>query len=980
MGKQGVKLSLVPVLFLGAMLLFIFPALVHLSGGQKASVANAQQLCSSISEPANIPSPGLINFDDLPNAAVIADHYRPTFGVAFEDSPVTQAIIYGNEPDEAYSKPNVAVNNAVPPATSEGIPMVIDFDEPKTHVGFYVGNGETAQISALMTAYDASGALICQTRLPIVPEPHTAFMGLYDPDGRIVRVTLDYGKTLLSESIDDLYFAPRRGIPPTRTPLPTWTPAPTNTPLPGPTATPTPLVPVFAYKPQYLSLLPISFKPDLSIHGIEITQGIQCFDVSKGLASCPDNSLPVVNKKDSTARIYLKYSSLLGSSMNNVPVRLFIRANGVWYQGSASGKATTAINQLANDNANIYFNVNFNNTVTVDFYAIVDPDNLISETNEGNNRFPTSGYVTLTFRTRDNLKIVGQRLRYHPSGYSGSQYAGGWAVNGGAADWFEQMLPIRNNGVNYVVKSGYLDWTGTLSTGDGQHNLIKNLNAQWILENVFAFWFSGAFTGADHVYGWAPNDGYSGGHADMPVYPHAGGLGVVGIGTDRPGTSADDPGGGALIFGHELVHDYDILHTNTADSCGSNDNNSNFPYTSSSIQEVGFNPYTGKIYDPSQTHDLMSYCPAGGSRLGWIAPFTWSQMFNKLALNRYSTQEGGVSQPYVMQKTAAGESLVINATVYNPELSPEIPGMLGMLYRTEASVSYALPEGDYAVELRNADGKALASHPFVVDFQSEYDPDPAAHAGTPHGPEDAPPFPPEDTSKVDVSFVVPWIDGTASVALVHQGELLDERTVSNNPPQVFITSPGGAETWNQGETHAIAWQGLDLDGDSLVYTLLYSNNGGADWILLAGDLISPTYSVEVNSMAGGSDVRFRVVATDGVNTALDETDQAISIPNQAPVAAILSPQNKSVILPGGLVVLQGTGIDMEDGTLGEERLVWSSDRQGELGIGPSVPLNSLEPGKHIITLTVTDSYGIPAQASVEIEIAYPLFVPLVERQ
>jgi hypothetical protein len=123
-----------------------------------------------------------------------------------------------------------------------------------------------------------------------------------------------------------------------------------------------------------------------------------------------------------------------------------------------------------------------------------------------------------------------------------------------------------------------------------------------------------------------------------------------------------------------------------------------------------------------------------------------------------------------------------------------------------------------------------------------------------------------------------------------------------------------------------------------------------------------------------------VAATDGVNTAVDETDQAITIPNQAPTATILSPINGSVTVPGGLVVLQGSGTDMEDGTLADERLVWSSDRQGELGIGPSVPLNTLEAGKHVLTLTVTDSYGIPAQASVEIEIAYPLFVPLVEQQ
>ena len=228
--------------------------------------------------------------------------------------------------------------------------------------------------------------------------------------------------------------------------------------------------------------------------------------------------------------------------------------------------------------------------------------------------------------------VVGQRVRYHPSGYGGNQYAGGWAVNGGGADWWEQVLPIRNNGINYVLANGYLDWTQSLGSGDGQHALITNLNTRWLLDNVFAWFFGGgAYTGARHVYGWAPSQGYSGGHADMPIYPHAGGRGVVGIGSDAPGTNTDNPGSGALIFGHELTHDYDVLHTNTADACGSNDNNSTFPYSSSSIQEFGFNPITGKVYNPANTHDLMSYCPSGGSKQGWVSPFTWSRMFNNIA-------------------------------------------------------------------------------------------------------------------------------------------------------------------------------------------------------------------------------------------------------------------------------------------------------------------------------------------------------------
>ena len=479
-------------------------------------------------------------------------------------------------------------------------------------------------------------------------------------------------------------------------------------------------------------------------------------------------------------------------------------------------------------------------------------------------------------------------MHYHPSELSGSQYAGGWAVNGGAADWFEQLLPLRNNGINYVLASGYKNWTTSLGSGAGQHDLIKSLNAQWILENVFSFLFSGSLTGADHVYGWAPNDGYSGGHADMPVYPHAGGYGVVGIGTDRPGTNTDNPGGGALIFGHELIHDYDVLHTNTANSCGSTNSSSDFPYGSSSIQEFGFNPITGKIYDPSNTHDVMSYCPAGGSKLGWISPFTWEKMNTALdAASQIQQMSSRSAQVNTLYPSVAADSLVVNLTVFNPLYNPTSPASLNDLYKVNTGVNFTPLQGDYAIELRDGQGTPLGSQPFAVDFTSEY----ASHSG------DEPPFPPEPTTKVDLSFVIPWVDGTASVALVHQGATLDETFVSANAPQVIISDPTGAEDWQPGSQHSIAWQGLDLDGDPLVYALFYSRDGGLSWELLEDGLTAEQYLVNTDDLAGGADVRFRVVVTDGILTGVDETDQAISVPNHVPEVTILNPADGGIYLP-----------------------------------------------------------------------------------
>ena len=978
----------------------------------KARAPQQPAACEDLQSPTQIPAPGLINFDDLANAAVIGDAYQPSHGVRFEDAANTRAIIYGNEPAEAHSPPNVAINNAVFPASSNGIPMRIWFDSPKTHVGLYMGNGEGQDIIAVLAAFDAAGALICQTQRR-APEPHTQFIGLHDPLGRIASITLDYFETSLSESIDDLFFAPAPPVltatptptePPTATPTPTFTPTstliatPTRTPTRTPTSTPTsafPPIVAIPYLPPQL-VVPIALPQfDLSIHGIEITQGVQCFDTSKGLAGCADNSLPLVNKKDATARIYLKYSSGMGGSLSNVPVRLHIFANGVEYIANASGRARTTLDQSQPDSANIYFNVNFNNDVTVSFYAQVDPNGNFRETNEGNNRYPAAGTINLTFRKRDTLKIVGRRLRYHPSGYGGNQYAGGWAVNGGGADFFEQLLPIRNNGIAYSVASGYMDWTSSLTpcssnTGsNNQHALIQALNLAWILDNAFGFWFEGTFTNADHVYGWVPNDGYPCGHADMPVYPHAGGLGVVGIGTDAPGANTDNPGAGALILAHELTHDYDVKHTNTADACGSNDSSSGFPYASSSIQEFGFNPLTGKIYDPASTHDIMSYCPSGGSKQGWISPYTWNYM--SIALDALTAAQTPAEDGHAvrlgaanLQRTGAEQSLEIHATLYNRTYDPPRLGEFGDLHRVDGGMEYLLPGDGYSVQLWAGD-QVVYSEAFGVSFESEYDghgghgsdqPQPAPWRWSRFGllPYDPPPFSPDDTPQADVQLIIPWVETATRVVLLQGDRVLDERPVSAHNPTVVITNPVSPAVWPAGSVQTVKWEGADEDEDTLHYSVLYSRDGGTSWSLVATGLAEKFYEAPVDAFAGSAEARFRVVATDGINTGFAES-APVTIPNKIPVLTITNPNDGEAIVPGGLVVMQGLAVDLEDGSLPDGALLWSSDRQGELGSGPSLPRNDLADGWHTITLRAQDSAGATGQASIRLYIGYRLHLP-----
>ena len=242
--------------------------------------------CVALVSQDQIPSPGWIHFDDLAGTTIIGNAYQAAHGVTFENSGVTRALIYANEPTEAHSPPNVAINDAVSPGTSAGVPMKIEFNAAKQYAGFYLGNGETQQPVALIRAYDVTGALICEVRVPNVPEAHTLFTGLHDPSGRIRVVSIDYGNTSANESIDDLYYAPAGPGPthtPTSTPSATLTPTLTRTPTTTPTRTRTP------------TRTPTP-STDLVADKIEVTQGVQDLN----------NSVRLVKNKRTYVRFHVR--------------------------------------------------------------------------------------------------------------------------------------------------------------------------------------------------------------------------------------------------------------------------------------------------------------------------------------------------------------------------------------------------------------------------------------------------------------------------------------------------------------------------------------------------------------------------------------------------------------------------------------------------------------------------------------------------
>ncbi|HEY7679451.1 MAG TPA: CARDB domain-containing protein, partial [Terriglobia bacterium] len=89
-------------------------------------------------------------------------------------------------------------------------------------------------------------------------------------------------------------------------------------------------------------------------------------------------------------------------------------------------------------------------------------------------------------------------------------------------------------------------------------------------------------------------------------------------------------------------------------------------------------------------------------------------------------------------------------------------------------------------------------------------------------------------------------------------------------------------------------------------------------------------------------------------------------PDTPPTVSISSPANGSTFTTADTISLAATATDPEDGDIASS-LVWTSDRQGEIGTGASFS-RGLTSGVHLITATATDSGGNVERRSVTITV------------
>jgi hypothetical protein len=326
--------------------------------------------------------------------------------------------------------------------------------------------------------------------------------------------------------------------------------------------------------------------------------------------------------------------------------------------------------------------------------------------------------------------------------------------------------------------------------------------------------------------------------------------------------------------------------------------------------------------------DIMSYCDTT-----WPSPYSWESWMSKL--------------PAQTRASAAGVSnhLVVSGLVYT-----DVTGTLDPVWVSSQSLDPPAESGDYCVQTLDSLNVVLEQTCFTFDF---YDLESGFRVGA-------------------ESFLVSLTQdpAVAKVRLIYQSAALDEIVVSSSPPTVTLNYPNGGQTLTQ--TFAVSWAASDADGDTLSYRVQYSPDEGATWHGLTGPMTETELLVRPDELPGTETGLFRVVASDGFHNADDQSDGTFTVTRKAPLPLINTVFDGTSEPLSTTVMLEAFVFDHEDSDASAADVAWVSSLDGPLGEENTLEIASLSPGVHQITLLVTDTDSMTGMHSIYLEVMQDL--------
>jgi hypothetical protein len=665
--------------------------------------------------------------------------------------------------------------------------------------------------------------------------------------------------------------------------------------------------------------------------GIEVNQAVQDLN----------NSVTLIANKRTFVRCYVQTSY---GTVLLVPARLRVYRGATLMGTLSPANSGALINVKANPdrswlNDSFYFDVptGWLNPGSVRFECEVNTPVKYAETTTANNlRSTTVNFV----RSPDmNLLIVNARYR-----------SMGSVQNVRDIDrirlekWLKAAYPIHKLNV----------WWGYL---DPPYNSLPNVDT---LNNDLAWNKSKKILGANED----PWTRYYGMVIDTGGFMRGKAKGIPGTVASGPtgpagGWDPDAQSYGDWYGGHELGHSYNRKH---AEFCGA-EGGASYPYPggriSPSLSEWANNTLYGidwsldtpLIITPDWT-DVMTYCDNE-----WMSDFTYEGIYSRMVAEKpvVAAQQPAL-KPQGVEHLAVFGTIVTQTNAVTLSTFYRVPDAYDVFERDV--------NGEYHIKLLNAGNAVLADYNFSPRGSVE-----------------------EDDPVASISEFVPWITGTQQIVIASATQALVTRTVSANPPTITLTSPVNGAILN-GVQVSVSWTASDPDNDPLTYNIDYSTDGGATWQPLSGQLLTTTITLDLTELPGSTQGKFRVWASDGVNTAFAETNGTFTVPNKVPKITSISPISGTTYVAGQIISFEASAQDPEDGQLPDGNLQWSSSIDGMLGTGALLQLDTLSASTHTITLTATDSNGAPATATFTIVVGaeadgggllFDVFLPLITK-
>ena len=185
---------------------------------------------------------------------------------------------------------------------------------------------------------------------------------------------------------------------------------------------------------------------------------------------------------------------------------------------------------------------------------------------------------------------------------------------------------------------------------------------------------------------------------------------------------------------------------------------------------------------------------------------------------------------------------------------------------------------------------------------------------------------------------------------------------SNTRPTASITSPSSGSTFPSSGSITFNGSGSDaedgqLSGNSLVWTSSINGQIGIGAPLnLSLSVGSHTITLTAKDSLGATG-----------SASIEITVTTPTPFNSRPVASIAAPTSNLVFLTTDSITFTGSAFDAQDGPLGGDSLVWTSNIDGQIGSGNSFSA-SLSAESHLITLIATDSQGELDAATVSVTV------------